>query len=80
MGRGKGGIGPWGREWERRGEEGGGGKEDGGEKEGLPPLEWRSGYTPAPLPQNRGFASPTENCNLTFRANDVDRGIICMEG
>jgi len=38
-----------GGEWERRGEEGGGeGKEDeGGEKEGLPPLEWRSGYAPA---------------------------------
>ena len=48
MGRGKGGIGPWGREWERRGEEGGGEEEedDGGEKEGLPPLEWRSGYAP----------------------------------
>ena len=33
---------------ERRGRRGGGeGKEDeGGEKEGLPPLEWRSGYAP----------------------------------
>ena len=32
--------------WKRRGGEGGGeGREDkGGEKEGLPPLEWRSGY------------------------------------
>jgi len=34
---------------ERRGRRRGGeGKEDeGGEKEGLPPLEWRSGYAPA---------------------------------
>jgi len=33
---------------ERKEEGGGEGKEDeGGEKEGLPPLEWRSGYAPA---------------------------------
>ena len=34
-----------------------------------------------PLPPNWGFATPTENCNLKFRANySADRGIICMEG
>jgi len=32
------------RRGRRRGEE-----DEGGEKEGLPPLEWRSGYAPTPL-------------------------------
>jgi len=33
---------------ERRGRRRGGKEDEGGEKEGLPPLEWRSGYASAP--------------------------------
>ena len=63
---------------ERRGRRRGGKVDEGGEKEGLPPLEWRSGYAPGMdqycICYSMYFSYCTHGCvcQLVIKENDDD--------